>query len=46
MSAFIATVRRLGKPDETFHAIGTDSGAVHLDALERFGICGVTILPA
>jgi hypothetical protein len=45
MNAFTVTVRTLlGRL--TYSAIGTDSGAVHLDALDRFGACGVTVKPA
>lgn len=29
----------------TFPALGTDSGAVHLAALDQFGVCGVTVTP-
>ncbi|WGG48949.1 hypothetical protein [Rugamonas sp. DEMB1] len=45
MSAFVVTVRRLGLAKATYFAIGTDSGAVHLAALDRHGACGVTVLP-
>lgn len=46
MSAFIVTVRKLGQEPDTYFAIGTDSGAVHIDAQDRHGPCGVTVLPA
>lgn len=45
MNAFTVTVRTL-LGLLTYSAIGTDSGAVHLDALDRFGACGVTVKPA
>lgn len=45
MSAFIVTVRKLGYAPDTYFSIGTDSGAVHIDALDRHGICGVTVQP-
>lgn len=45
MSGFTVTVRRLHRVPLTYFAIGTDAGAVHLDALNRHGLCGVTVLP-
>lgn len=45
MSAFMVTVRMLGQSPVKYHAIGTDSTAVHIDALDRHGPCGVTVLP-
>lgn len=45
MSAFTVTVRTLNQM-VTYQAIGTDSAAVHLAALDRFGACGVTVTPA
>jgi hypothetical protein len=30
----------------TYPALGTDSGAVHMAALDQFGVCGVTVKPA
>ncbi len=45
MSAFSVTVRMLGLAPLMYFAIGTDSTAVHIDALDRHGPCGVTVLP-
>lgn len=45
MSAFTVTVRMHGQVALTYSAIGTDSGAVHLAALDRHGVCGVTVKP-
>ncbi len=46
MSSFIVTVIRLGQRRLDYFAIGTDSAAVHLATLERFGACGVSVRPA
>lgn len=46
MSAFTVTVRMLGQAPITYPAIGPDSGAVHIDALDRHGPCGVTVTPS
>ena len=45
MNTYTVTVRTLAGL-LTYPAIGTDSGAVHLAALEQFGVCGVTVKPA
>lgn len=45
MSAFVVTVRMPGTPPFCYFAIGTDSGAVHIEALDRHGACGVTVQP-
>jgi hypothetical protein len=45
MSSFTVTVRLPGCAPLSYPAIGTDSGAVHLAALERHGVCGVTVKP-
>lgn len=45
MSGFTVTVRVLGQAPVTYLAIGADSVAVHIDALDRHGPCGVTVLP-
>jgi hypothetical protein len=42
---FTVTVRTLTGL-MTYPALGTDSGAVHLAALDQFGVCGVTVKPA
>ena len=45
MSTFTVTVRKIGHAPLTYFFTGTDSGAAHLDALDRHGLCGVTVLP-
>lgn len=45
MISFTVTVRTLGQLLR-YAAIGTDSAAVHLAAIERFGACGVTVKPS
>lgn len=45
MSAFTVTVRLLGQLPMTYIGHGTDSASVHIDALDRHGPCGVTVLP-
>jgi ADP-heptose:LPS heptosyltransferase len=45
MNTYIVTVRTLDGA-MTYPAIGTDSGAVHMAALDQFGACGVTVKPA
>lgn len=45
LSAFTVTARTHAG-QVTFPAVGTDSGAVHLAALDQFGVCGVTVKPA
>jgi hypothetical protein len=44
MSTFTVTVRTENGA-LTYPAIGTSSADVHIDALERFGACGVTVRP-
>jgi hypothetical protein len=44
-STYTVTVRTLNGL-LSYSAIGTDSGAVHLAALDQFGVCGVTVKPA
>jgi hypothetical protein len=44
MSAFNVTVRTTAGAMH-YHAIGTCSTDVHMAALERFGACGVTVVP-
>lgn len=44
MNAFTVTVRLPGKRPMTYAAIGTDSVAVHIEALDRHGPCGVTVV--
>jgi hypothetical protein len=45
MSAFVVQVRT-ERSRFTYSAIGTDSAAVLMNALERFGACAVTVTPA
>ena len=36
-------VVRLGAETVTYEAIGDSSASVHMAALDRFGVCGVTV---
>lgn len=45
MNTYTVTVRTLAG-QLSYPATGTDSGAVHIAALEQFGACGVTVKPA
>lgn len=45
MSTFTVTVQQLDAPAITFAAIGTDSAAVHMATVDRFGACGVSVKP-
>lgn len=45
MNTYIVTVRTVAGR-LTYPAIGTDSCAVHMAALDQFGVCGVTVKPA
>lgn len=44
MSAFSVRVRTSAQ-QFTYRTIGTDSVAVHMDAIDRFGVCAVTVTP-
>jgi hypothetical protein len=44
VTTFQVTVRRPGQLI-AYSAIGTDSAAVHMAALDFFGACGVTVTP-
>ena len=45
MNNYNVTVRTTqGKP-VVYVVIGTDSAAVHLAALTKYGVCGVTVKP-
>lgn len=44
MSSFNVRVRT-DAADFTYEAIGTDSTAVHMDAVDRFGVCAITVIP-
>ena len=45
MNTYTVTVRTL-LGQFVYAAIGATSIAVHLDALEQFGACGVTVKPS
>lgn len=45
MSAFSVRVRTAAG-EVTYQAIGTDSAAVHMDAVDRFGVCAITVVAA
>ncbi len=45
MSRFFVSVRRIGYAPLYYFDFGTDSGAVHIEALDRHGVCGVTVKP-
>lgn len=44
MSAFNVVVR-IHDAVLSYSAIGPSSCAVHMSAVERFGVCGVTVVP-
>jgi hypothetical protein len=45
MSSYTVTVRT-PKGRQTYSAIGTDSAAVHMAAVDRFGVCAITVKPS
>lgn len=45
MRAFTVTVQRGAWPLVTYPALGTDSAAVIMDAIDRFGPCVITAKP-
>lgn len=45
MSHFIVSVRTAAAK-VSYQAIGTDSAAVHMAAVDRFGVCAITVKPA
>jgi hypothetical protein len=45
MSSFTVRVRADGQR-LTYTAIGTDSFAVHMAAIDLFGVCAITVVPA
>lgn len=45
MSTYTVTVRT-PKGRQTYSAIGTDSAAVHMAAVDRFGVCAITVTPS
>ena len=44
LTGFTVVVRNL-TGSNTYKAIGTDAATVHIQALARFGACGVTVTP-
>ena len=44
MSTFTVRVRTAAE-HITYTAIGTDSAAVHMAAIDRFGACAITVTP-
>ena len=45
MSKFSVRVRT-DAAELTYDAIGTDSAAVHMAAVDLFGVCAITVTPA
>lgn len=45
MSTFAVRVRTAAA-EFAYEAIGTDSAAVHMAAVDRFGVCAITVKPA
>ena len=45
MSAFTVRVRTDSAAIQ-YTALGTDSAAVHMAAIDRFGVCAITVTPA
>jgi hypothetical protein len=45
MSTFAVRVRTAAA-EFAYDAIGTDSAAVHMAAVDRFGVCAITVKPA
>ncbi len=45
MSTFTVTVRTQQGDRINYCALGTDSAAVHMAAIDRFGVCRVTVMP-
>ncbi len=45
MSTFTVCVRTATEAI-SYSAIGTDSIAVHMDAVDRFGVCAISVTPA
>jgi hypothetical protein len=44
MNSFTVHVRAIGQR-LSYTAIGTDSVAVHMAAIDRFGACAITVTP-
>lgn len=45
MSTFTVRVRTAAE-QLTYSALGTDSAAVHMAAIDRFGVCAITVIPS
>lgn len=45
MRTFTVTVCRVSMPPITYPALGTDSAAVIMAAIDRFGPCVITAIP-
>ncbi|MGF6116673.1 hypothetical protein ABIE30_000659 [Janthinobacterium lividum] len=45
MGTFIVTVRRAAEPLLTYSALGTDSAAMIMAAIDRYGPCVITAKP-
>ena len=45
MSTFAVRVRT-GAAEFVYEIPGTDSAAVHMAAIDRFGVCAITVKPA
>lgn len=45
MSTFIVRVRTAAA-QVTYQAIGSDSAAVHMAAVDLFGVCAITVKPS
>jgi hypothetical protein len=37
---------RTGAAQVSYQALGTDSATVHMAAVDRFGVCAITVEPA
>lgn len=45
MSGYTVTIRRLGRPDFDYFAVGSTSGAVAEQAARKYGACGISVKP-
>lgn len=45
MSSYLVTIRRLGRPDFDYFAVGTASAAVAEQAARKYGACGISVKP-
>lgn len=46
MSGYTVTIRRLGKPDLDYFAVGATSAAVAEQAARKYGACGISVKPS